>query len=502
MNKLVKNFLAAALTLSAAHLYAHTNKTYLASRPAGINCALESVTFNEIIKNGCNDKEAWGGSLEATLFYSKSNNPTGLGSYFGINHTNQFTTQSYNTYNGSTYVPGTSANAADFDATQLLNTNTIASLNTIQLSPSQQVYGIRFDYHQDLHNIVNGAYVRVKLPVVNVQSSLGLTVNGANANTITSALNGTLPENPVSSANAYVPLTNALISSPQNKTGIADIDLLLGYTFLDQGYCTASINLGLILPTGNVPTEVYAFEPVTGNGGHVALGAGYELSARIWGNKQENINFNSTLDYRYAFKGSEMRTLGITGYNWGQYTYTVPANNPLTFVQASAAANMATLIVDITPGSMLDTLAGFSYNNNGISIDIGYNLFYKEAGSAIINDHWISVSSAPDDTFKGESQLLLPLITIVNSEPTAVPINTTSSAVPTTSQMENFPITLFNTNSVLAQSTSHKIYGQCGYIFKNTEYPLMLSAGGHYEFAANNAAIATWGLNIKTGISF
>ena len=59
-----------------------------------------------------------------------------------------------------------------------------------------------------------------------------------------------------------------------------------------------------------------------------------------------------------------------------------------------------------------------------------------------------------------------------------------------------------NLASIDASRTSHKVYGQIGYIFKDMEFPIMLSAGGHYEFAGTDATSENWGINFKSGISF
>lgn len=575
MNTLMKSLLVSALALSAAHVQAATNKTYLAPRPVGQNLAMEVVTFNELVDNKNDDR--FGGNLQVTGFYSQSADKAETGKYFGVKNKNKFTAK--------TGLPATTT--ADLDASLIVHDTANATLTastltaaspaidlpvTITLNPSQVVWGARFDYHQDLDKLVDGLYFRAKLPVVKIENDMELaasSTDAADAASVLSYFNGTYSSNSgvagastagaysASASNAQAALTHAKIAGKQSKTTVADFELVLGYAFLDKDCYRAALNLGLVIPTGNVADGVHAFEPVAGNGGHWAFGAGLEFGARVWGDEQRNIKFNAQLDYRYAFEAAEKRTLGLlnaNNSNFGQYNTVVTTANvaasdagagaynaqgKLTGTSHFAAgltnglvaipvANVLTMNVNVTPGSSLDFIAGLAYNHGGFSIDLGYNLNWKEAESVARKDAWTDTKysyingGAPDATtgtaltsstnFGATTggQISLAALTSANTSGSSTPTMITNSGSATTPAnivlTSVFPALAASNISTAAAATpsamTNKVYGQVGYIWKNMEFPVMLGAGGHYEFASSNAAIENWGVNIKAGISF
>jgi len=85
-----KSLLVAALTLSATHVKAHTNKTYLNTRSHGVNLALEnSGGFKELVHR--QDKNKFGGTFQASFFYNNSSNNNDLAKYFLTKNKNEVT---------------------------------------------------------------------------------------------------------------------------------------------------------------------------------------------------------------------------------------------------------------------------------------------------------------------------------------------------------------------------------------------------------------------------
>ena len=74
---------------------------------------------------------------------------------------------------------------------------------------------------------------------------------------------------------------------------------------------------------------------------------------------------------------------------------------------------------------------------------------------------------------------------------------------PTVNNGYALPASLLDTNACSTpRQLTHKIYGGIAYTTKTWQTPLMLGAGGHYEFASNNSAIEGWGMTVKAGLSF
>ncbi len=466
--------MVAALSLSASYLAANTNKTFLSGRPLGQNLAMETVGFNELLAS--NTFDSFGADLQTTYFYSRSTNPEALGKYFGFNDKNEFTaytsTSADINLGGIIYDHGSSRSTTEF----------------IKLEPTQTVYGTRLQYQQNLDSIFEGLWFRVKLPIVKVSNDMHMSTRGANSAISTDISNYFKGELQALNANdtsgeARTPLANALINGKRTASNFADVSANLGYTAIDNDRYTVDVNIGLTLPTGTKTTGMYAWEPVTGNNGHYELGAGVSSVVKLWSNDKGTVNFNTALDYRYGFKATEKRTFGLNGANWGQYqlatNVAVGANNQT--IVTTPAANFLTLKAYVTPGSMLDGLAGITYNRGDMALDLGYNFFYKEKSSVTLRD------AITDGTWRQLTNLALNLHTSANLA---------------SGNVTEIPQSRINTLSGSAAATSHTLYANASYMFSKMHYPMMIGAGVHYEFTGTNSAVENWGINAKTGFSF
>ena len=475
-NYLKQSLTLAALALSATQLTAHTNKTFLPTQSINRNLAADTIVFSELTTP--KKAHAFGGTFQTTAFYSKSDNGRELGSYFGIKNKNEFT--AYNNLD------------ADLDlGTVIYDAGaTRTTPNIIHLQPTQTIYGLRFHYNQNLSNLLDGLYVRATLPVVRVENDFGFAVTNASSASnqcdVVNYFNGSLAPIAVDNTDARVALTNGLIAGTQVATNVADIDLALGYTFLKNHKYHLAANIGLTIPTGTKAKGIYAFEPLTGNGGHYELGAGLEYATRLIGDDHNNVTFNAALDYRYALEAGEMRTFGIKGVNLGHYQLLtdVQAGNGLDTIVTTPAANVLTLKTNITPGNSFQALAGISCKTGNFFYETGYNIRYQEKGSAVITDKW-------DDDQYGRILTKDLDLTGLYGAPNLASSNITP-----------LPKSMIDLSSVLAETMSHKLYSNLGYTFSKMENPVYVAIGGHYEIANSNALTSNWGLNVKTSLSF
>lgn len=378
------------------------------------------------------------------------------------------------------------------------------------LKPHQQSYGVRFDYWQDLDKILKGLYLKLDLPVVHVENDPKLAFAGTTEEVewMKSFISGNFTG--VSTANAQDRLCKAKICGKHSETGVADIDLALGYKFLNKSKYAAGLALAITIPTGNDADGTWVFEPIVGNGNHFGLGGDLWAFARIWGDLDHNIKLHIKMKYRYLFESSECRTLGFKncgaccGMPIGQYHLLLRAG----VAQGAATslvplANVSTLSVDVTPGSQFDGILGFAYNNGGFTFDLGYNLYYREAESvktkcgcftdgkyafAARNVRTDALQAATPETFTPANVAALSVVDGATSADKANAIltraNLDTEAAATPSQFTN------------------SIYGEFGYNFKEWDTPLLLGIGGKYEWPAKNSALEQWSINAKIGIGF
>lgn len=490
MNKALKGLLVAMLAVSAT-VQAHTNKTFLLPRSHGVNLPMEISTFCELVHR--KDADKFGANFQAVGFYSGTTNEKETGEYFGI-------LKDKETFSLKYAAAGADIGSKDnIDLGLFIHRQAGAAADgaSITLKPSSETWGVRFDYHQDLEKLLKGLYLKVVVPVVHVENDMGLKVEStvaANKTALENFLKGTLTEAAVGAANSQKKLTNALIDGKNSTTGVADIDVVLGYNFVQKEKYHAGINLGFTIPTGDDADGKHAFEAIAGNGDHWAFGAGLCGGARVWGDHDHNVKIKACANYRYLFEGTEKRTLGIRenkeseAYNWSHYVLLADLTKGNADQSSLVpAANVTTLNCDVTPGSQLDAVVAVAYNNGGIAVDFGYNVFWKDDEEVKLKkdqfkDNVWAVAARNYETDRGAAPgaggTTALLLAHVNAE------NLSTKVAETPSQV------------------THKIFASLGYIFKNWECPLMAGLGGGYEFAGSNAALEKWEIWLKLGVGF
>lgn len=493
MNKILKGLLVAALAISA-NVQAHTNKTFLMPRSHGVNLPMELATFNEVANRTSEDQ--FGGNFQATVFYNATADEDETGEYFGIKGKSTFNLQY-----GDATTP-----FVDLDAGLILHHKGNAAANphtnyaTLSLDPEQHAWGVRLDYYQNLDKLLKGLYFKVALPIVHVENDMELGVKGLSATPADAAADEKTIKNYFKGAYAptrdgdvgQVALTHAKIDGERDRTGVADIDLVLGYKFLNKENYHVALNLGLTIPTGNESEGEFVFEPMIGNCDHFGFGGGLDASARIWGDDCHNLKINVVANYRYLFENDEKRTLGIKGVtgvagDWSQYyllgKVVSPTAAKIDKTDFIPAANITTQNVDVTPGSQLDAIFALAYNNGGFCVDLGYNLFWKD-------EEDIDVKSDPFN-----SQYV-----IVKTD-----VKPDDGGDFTATNGIGGVLTKANLDKSVAETPSqvtHKIYGSLGYIFREWECPVMFGLMGGYEFAGENSALEKWEIGGKIGVGF
>lgn len=489
MQKTIKALAIGLLALSAQHLTAYTGKTFLADRPKGVDSLLERVTLQSM--NASKAEDAFGATFQATAFYNESLKSDDLAKYFFFkDKTNASLTRD----NLRLFIPDHNAGIVvpvPVPPQPLAN----AADTTVKINPTIRTYGIMLTYYQDLEKILPGLYFNVRAPIVEVDTDLGAIASGGNADVLKKFLNGSLNEILASDAYARQPLRNALYTGKQSAIGIADIDLRMGYAFLQREHGSLGLNIGLTIPTGNHPEGKTVLEPIYGNCGHWGFGLGVEGRYQLWNNEDATLDIHANSDYRQLFTNTERRTVALKDFDLGQYRILADraiGNSKTT--QAIPAANVLTLSTDVTPGMQLDNVVGFTYTYGGLSFDLGYNLYYRNQESLKLRDAWND--EQPLYVFL-TNDAGAPAITFGGGAPAGANFRA-DAATHTTLKSENID---FNAPRTPVQFTN-KILGGAGYIFKEWEYPIMLGAGGHYEIPTDNGSIRTWGFYFKTGVAF
>lgn len=463
MNKALRYLVLATMVVGTVSADNSTNKTFMNGRSTGTNLTTwYGAGIQEIVNR--KDKDKFGGTFFATGFYTDGDMAA---QYWTPANKNGFLLT-------ETDLPVIFSHATD----------------KMTFDPSQKTYGATLAYDQRLDSILKGLFFNVQLPIVNVENDLGLTVAGNDKAIIENFLAGKAPVVAKSYlakvANVYnsvATLNYARIDGDNSTTGIADIDVRIGYNFLNKCKYHAGLNLGLTIPTGSDAEGVTLNEAIVGNGDHFGLGGGLTFDARIWGDVEHNFIVYGDLKYRYLFEASEVRTLGLKDWNFAHYLPLVKhvaaadiANNSLDVVPA---ANVLTHAVDVTPGSEFDGIVALAYNNGGFGANLGYNLYFRESESVEL---------------KGTNPLKTDVWSYIWADGLT---GATHSEIIALTETD-----LVMTNAETPSQVSHKIFGGLAWTFKNWETPVNVGVGGHYEFMDDREGYENWGINARLGIGF
>lgn len=478
-------FLALALTASTALLADGdaSNKTFLSPRSPSVNMAHKYTTWADHVYGKRCDKTHT--SFQLTGFYSESEKGKDLGNYFGIgNGSNSFTV-------------GDSGAGKEIESLFLIHDSTFPvdrASGTITLAPRQEAWGARLDFFQDFNFRFGKFFIAATLPIIHVQQNMRIQTTdgqptapiGGTQFTLEDFFSGKF-ENTADPEDLQSALTHAKIGGSHSETGVADIELELGWKALEGKKCHIFVNLGFTIPTSNKADGEFLFEPIYGNGDHFAFGGGIDAGVTLWCKDKNKVRLLLAGDYRFLFDNTQKRTIGISipGINNPLAHYAPgfkldqPMNTPLF-----PLANVLTRNVGVEPGSQIEALAALSFNFCRLTFDAGYNLFWRDKES-------VKVKSWED----GVIYLADPARDVSVTDFTFGNLTADDHLI----NRENLNLATATTPSLL----SHKIFGALAYTGKiKNQYPCSFGVGASYEFADTNADLENWSAWIKAIFSF
>ncbi|MBM3887434.1 hypothetical protein FJ364_05895, partial [Candidatus Dependentiae bacterium] len=165
MNNMLKSLLVTALAVSASHVSAHTNRTFMAPRAQKASIVLDSAVAHDLQKTRHADR--FGGNFLVRGFYSESNDAKAMGKYFGVAEQDVFNANI-----------GNNVTANDVQLGYLVHDGALATAAAaahgakVTLAPKTVSYGVEFGYAQCLGKILEGLHLSVSLPVERIENNL------------------------------------------------------------------------------------------------------------------------------------------------------------------------------------------------------------------------------------------------------------------------------------------------------------------------------------------
>lgn len=462
-------------------------------------------------------KDGIGGSFEAVLFGGKATNTHNLASYFMPNCKRVLTVNE----TPSTTTP------SDLDATNfnIFTVNGQGNLglpgfqSTICFNAKASEFGLGLHYLQGFcfnDDKSSWWYVDISTPITHVNSQLVLTETVIN--------NGGGVDAFASTSTAVANMVQAFQQSDwcfgkvascahHGKTGLADIELKLGYEWMFAERANIASYMGMVIPTGNKAKSEYIFEPIVGNGKHFGLMFGSQGGFNVWNscNDDWHLQFSFYTDARYLFQNKQMRSFDLKGKPWSRY---------LPVYASQAAATAAAALVGLpainaaTPGINVFTQhvkvqPRFQYNlttmwtlssNCGFVGELGYNFFAREKECVKLACPWVTgpALKAP----QGAGFTWTPAQATIAGN---VRMLDTDQVV----SLANYSQSLILASDLDLDSAAHPamisntIYGSLGYKWEDMCNPLHMNIGGSYEWAGKDFAVMNrWTLWGKFGVSF
>lgn len=402
--KLIARLLCAVMICSTAHAALKSDRTFLAHREEVSNLGMDWVTTHHY--HTPHTKRQLGSTLMATPFFAQSTNHEDLAHLFGMGTTKKIAvTKGTRPTRDNLHSALYSFNIDHAPNADGSRDGQIPMSGTATFRPQRHVWGALLSWDQSLSAVMPGLRVSLRAPMMEVsttmkasfqsaESSAVKTVDGVHGTTIDTYFDGTLSKS--------LGTTTHVVQEPLRKhkfdnkwhseIGVGDVVATLSWNALDLQRLHWGVSAMLQVPTGNAPTGEWLFEPIYGARGHFAGGFGTHIHFDGYQSRNSSVSFDLKGEWKYYFKGTENRTLGIYD-NTESVMLPASSYRGLVYHEESGvkpAANVMTTEHTVTPGHQVEALAGLSFKMSNITFDIGYNLFIREKEKVEQKANWSS----------------------------------------------------------------------------------------------------------------
>lgn len=190
------------------------------------------------------------------------------------------------------------------------------------------------------------------------------------------------------------PLRFTKIGCPPAITKLSEIQVAVGYIFLERPNGWVSLNVRGSIPTGSRPTGEYLFEPIVGNGHHGELGMGLYSQGLLWEKDDDKqITIFVEMNLTHLFSDRQCRTFDLlnncdacclqapplNGFG-SRYILTKEFDETGNYTEHTVPlANRTTLNADISIDIQMDLAIMFSFSFGNWAINLGYDAWLRSA---------------------------------------------------------------------------------------------------------------------------
>lgn len=369
----------------------------------------------------------------------------------------------------------------------------------LHIQPHHTFVGVGFAYRQ---RVWDCWWVDISAPVEHVKNRVDLNeriIDTGGGPVKTRGLNGQQRFGSVTEAFTHKGMQFALIDSQEHKkTGLADIEVKIGWDGYNNGEAHFRSYIGGVFPTGNKPDPRFLFAPVIGNNKHFGVmfggNIGFQLCA--WGDHL----FRHEIDTmgRYLFPNHQVRSTDLRDKEWSRYIESYDGrkqakaafdhNDPNS---GSFGINAFTSRVKVSPRFATTFNTAFIYEYcDYFNAEAGYN-FYARQGEQVEFVNFDTNAALKSIHGKGQTSQAR---TIGKDFP---------QAKFSFRQYKGLSIDNFDPACAAHPPTIEQtLYGALGYRCQDFGYPTSFSVGGSYAFSHSNAGLRRWMVWGKAAIDF
>jgi hypothetical protein len=166
----------------------------------------------------------------------------------------------------------------------------------------------------------------------------------------------------------------------RTRTGLADIDVIFGYNWLNDDCYHLGIYAQAVLPTGRKARNLFLFDPVTGNGGFFELGAGLSAHAVLWSCEDQNLSVFVEGNVTHLFRSKQCRLFDFCKNGaFSRYLLLKEFDSNGTVNTFNGNLVSATCfnnrLVNVRVNVKGDASIKLAYRWCGWGVDIGYNIY-------------------------------------------------------------------------------------------------------------------------------
>lgn len=480
------------ISFFTSQLYSYSGKTFFMPRPIQQDMVLQKTSSMEFVNRIYKNKKIDGLKILSSTFYKESTNSSDLASYFFPEGKTELSVQGPN-------VAGT----PDISSTWLTITKEDEDLDMnfsskISITPKQKSFGVNLQIFKNLNALNKRILLGISLPFEQIETDLNFKEYERSTNLENLPLDIQYKN---ASANAKEAFNNPLLTYGKMKDGVQKLAGLADIKISIDGLIKANniVNINIygfgIIPTGYHPKAEYLFAPVLGNGKHLSLGAGANLSANIWKNKYKKLLLSSGAEYQYLFEATNKRIFDLKNNGSFSRYLDVRRNDNIVLFQITDLVKISTLNCKITPRSAFNSFIDLSYLYKNCNIKLGYNFWWRNSEKLNLKDNLegIYAITGMDLTAQGGIQL--------DQYFNNATIKNDASQNPA----DNF-VAITNNDLDLdsgraPSALSNKFYLNIGLDGNFSDKKYCFNSGISYEIAGKNSSLSNWEIFLQLGLA-